>query len=333
MATAEGAQVTRLELADFDVPLYNADLEAKGTPRDVVRLKEIFHAHPAWIICSPEYNGSYTALLKNTIDWVSSPIKGDPNWSSGTKPFAGKVVGLLATGGSTNHTIHLVAMARAAGIVIDWDDFDTLSQAVPLLTRIYPNGSADINHFHAAGGMGTVYEAEQLGLERYVALKVLHPHVAKTPGAIARFQRSLGRDVRLVTGTDEHGLKMAQAARTEGVEPRLFAETEGLYITVDDLEARIEHEHSTITYGGKDTLVESYPISIEWPPTQDMIGKPTADCREDVRVLDRVAGREPEDARIGAGERQVDRRRARGDRTRAARRAGGRGAGPRGGGR
>ena len=97
MATEEGAQVTRLELADFDVPLYNADLEAQGTPRDVIRLKEIFHAHPAWIVCSPEYNGSYTGLLKNTIDWVSSPVKGDPAWSSGTKPFAGKVVGLLAT--------------------------------------------------------------------------------------------------------------------------------------------------------------------------------------------------------------------------------------------
>lgn len=96
MATAEGALVTRIELADFDVPLYNADLEAKGTPRDVARLKEIFFAHPAWLVCSPEYNGSYTGLLKNTIDWVSSPIKGDPDWSSGTKPFAGKVVGLLA---------------------------------------------------------------------------------------------------------------------------------------------------------------------------------------------------------------------------------------------
>jgi chromate reductase, NAD(P)H dehydrogenase (quinone) len=96
MATAEGAQVTRLELADFDVPMYNADLEAQGTPRDVIRLKEIFHAHPAWIICSPEYNGSYTGLLKNTIDWVSSPVKGDPTWSSGTKTFVGKVVGLLS---------------------------------------------------------------------------------------------------------------------------------------------------------------------------------------------------------------------------------------------
>ncbi len=64
------------------------------------------------------------------------------------------IVGLLATGGSTNHTIHLVAMAAAAGIHINWDDFAELSAAVPLLTRIYPNGSADVNHFHAAGGMG-----------------------------------------------------------------------------------------------------------------------------------------------------------------------------------
>ncbi|MBB6095079.1 phosphogluconate dehydratase [Povalibacter uvarum] len=64
------------------------------------------------------------------------------------------IVGLLATGGSTNHTLHLVAMARAAGIVINWDDFSDLSEVVPLLARIYPNGSADVNHFHAAGGMG-----------------------------------------------------------------------------------------------------------------------------------------------------------------------------------
>lgn len=64
------------------------------------------------------------------------------------------VVGLLATGGSTNHTLHLVAMARAAGVLIDWTDFADLSAITPLLCRIYPNGSADVNHFHAAGGMG-----------------------------------------------------------------------------------------------------------------------------------------------------------------------------------
>lgn len=66
------------------------------------------------------------------------------------------IVGLLATGGSSNHTIHLVAIARAAGVLIDWDDFDALSRAVPLLSRVYPNGEADINQFHAAGGVGTV---------------------------------------------------------------------------------------------------------------------------------------------------------------------------------
>ncbi len=64
------------------------------------------------------------------------------------------IVGLLATGGSTNHTLHLVAMARAAGIHVNWDDFGDLSEIVPLLARIYPNGGADVNHFHAAGGVG-----------------------------------------------------------------------------------------------------------------------------------------------------------------------------------
>ena len=66
------------------------------------------------------------------------------------------MVALLATGGSTNHLIHWVAVARAAGIVIDWDDFSALSEAVPLLTRVYPNGSADVNQFQAAGGPGFV---------------------------------------------------------------------------------------------------------------------------------------------------------------------------------
>ncbi len=64
------------------------------------------------------------------------------------------VVGLLATGGSTNHTMHVIAMAAAAGIALNWSDLAELSKVVPLLTRIYPNGVADVNHFNAAGGMG-----------------------------------------------------------------------------------------------------------------------------------------------------------------------------------
>ena len=66
------------------------------------------------------------------------------------------MVALLATGGSTNHLIHWVVVARAAGIVIDWDDFSALSDVVPLLSRVYPNGSADVNQFQAAGGPGFV---------------------------------------------------------------------------------------------------------------------------------------------------------------------------------
>ena len=72
------------------------------------------------------------------------------------KAIVNAAVGLLATGGSTNHAIHIPAMARAGGIRIDWQDIDELSAAVPLIARVYPNGAADVNHFHAAGGMGYV---------------------------------------------------------------------------------------------------------------------------------------------------------------------------------
>ena len=67
------------------------------------------------------------------------------------------VIGLLATGGSTNHTLHLVAIAKAAGINLQWQDFDELSRVVPLLARVYPNGDADINAFQRAGGMGFIF--------------------------------------------------------------------------------------------------------------------------------------------------------------------------------
>ena len=106
------------------------------------------------------------------------------------RAFVNGIVGLHATGGSTNHTIHLVAMARAAGVELSWDDFADLAEAVPLLCRVYPNGPADVNHFHAAGGMGfLIRELLDAGL--------LHP------------------DVRTVWG---HGL------RAYAVEPALAAD-------------------------------------------------------------------------------------------------------------
>lgn len=143
MARTSGAEVTHIELADFDVPMYNADLEAKGTPPDVMQLKQIMFEHPGWIICSPEYNGSYTALLKNTIDWVSSPVKGDPDWRDGFKSFSGKVVGLLSAspgelGGlrSQGHLVPLLLNAqcwvapKAFALSHAGDAFDAQGQLV-----------------------------------------------------------------------------------------------------------------------------------------------------------------------------------------------------------
>jgi phosphogluconate dehydratase len=99
------------------------------------------------------------------------------------RSFANAIVALLATGGSTNHTIHLIAMARVAGIELRWDDFDALSAAVPALTRIYPNGTADVNHFQAAGGIGfLISELLDAGL--------LHEDVGTVAGTgLARYRQ------------------------------------------------------------------------------------------------------------------------------------------------
>ena len=75
------------------------------------------------------------------------------------KAIVNGIIGLLATGGSTNHTIHLIAVAKAAGIQIDWKDISELSEIIPLLARVYPNGGADVNQFHAAGGMGFIIKS------------------------------------------------------------------------------------------------------------------------------------------------------------------------------
>lgn len=95
------------------------------------------------------------------------------------KAIVNAIVGLLATGGSTNHAIHLPAIARAAGIIIDWEDFDRLSGVVPLVARVYPSGEGDVNHFQAAGGMAyTIATLIDAGL--------LHPDIATVGGSSLR---------------------------------------------------------------------------------------------------------------------------------------------------
>jgi len=106
------------------------------------------------------------------------------------RAFVNGIVGLNATGGSTNHLIHLLAMARAGGIVLDWQDFSDLSEVTPLVARVYPNGLADVNHFHAAGGLGyTIGTLLDAGL--------LHPDTQTVAGpGLHRYTR----EPRLIDG-------------------------------------------------------------------------------------------------------------------------------------
>ncbi len=108
------------------------------------------------------------------------------------KAVVNGIVGLLATGGSTNHTMHVIAMAAAAGIRLTWDDLSELSAVVPLMTRIYPNGMADVNHFHAAGGMGFM-------MRELIGAGLLH------------------RDVKTIMGTDLGGYLVEPELRQVGL--------------------------------------------------------------------------------------------------------------------
>ena len=113
-------------------------------------LREILNEEVVKVIAQTSINKSFDKTLCNIVS---------------EKTIVNAIIGLLATGGSTNHTIHLIAIAKAAGIIINWDDFSELSEVIPLLTRVYPNGSADVNHFHAAGGMGfLIYTLLEKGL-------------------------------------------------------------------------------------------------------------------------------------------------------------------------
>jgi phosphogluconate dehydratase len=130
-----------------------------GTANSNQMLMEIMGLHmPGAAFVPPN-----TALRDALTRAATRQVAGNTSLGQSYRPLArvideralvNAIVGLLATGGSTNHTIHLIAIARAAGILLTWDDFNDLSAVVPLLARIYPNGSADVNHFHAAGGVG-----------------------------------------------------------------------------------------------------------------------------------------------------------------------------------
>ena len=155
-----------LEMMGLQLP--NSSFVNTNTP-----LRESLTAHAAkTILTMTELRGTYKPLA-DIID---------------EKSFVNAIVGLMATGGSTNHTIHIIAMARAAGIILNWDDFDAISKVTPLLCKMYPNGQADVNHFREAGGMSVVIsqlldaglvhnDVETIigrGLDAYIAEPTLH---------------------------------------------------------------------------------------------------------------------------------------------------------------
>ncbi|MBK9220245.1 MAG: phosphogluconate dehydratase [Uliginosibacterium sp.] len=141
-----------------------------GTANSNQMLMEVMGLHLPGAAFVPPNSALRTALTAAAVHRVLDLCAGGKEFTPiarviDERAIVNGIVGLLATGGSTNHTMHLVAIARMAGIRIDWDDFQALSKLVPMLARIYPNGSADVNEFHSAGGMAfLIRELLSMGL-------------------------------------------------------------------------------------------------------------------------------------------------------------------------
>jgi phosphogluconate dehydratase len=154
-------KATRAELLEAEARSYHGSGTCTfyGTANSNQMLMEIMGLHlPGSSFEAPD-TPLRDALTQATVERVLAiDTLGDQYLPLGRivdeRAIVNGVVGLHATGGSTNHLLHLVAIARAAGVELRWDDFDALSAVVPLLARVYPNGYADVNHFHEAGGMG-----------------------------------------------------------------------------------------------------------------------------------------------------------------------------------
>ena len=164
---AEG-KASRDELLDAEAASYHAPGTCTfyGTANSNQMLMEVMGLHmPGSAFINPHTPLRDALTVAATEQALRITALRDDGASDSYRPLAHTIdekaivnamVGLAATGGSTNHAMHLVAIARAAGLIIDWDDLDELSRATPLVARVYPNGSADVNQFHAAGGMGFV---------------------------------------------------------------------------------------------------------------------------------------------------------------------------------
>jgi len=153
-------EATRDELLDTEIQAYHGKGTCTfyGTANTNQMMMEVMGLHmPGAAFVNPGTKLRQELTRAATHRLAAIGARGDDyrpiGWCVDEKAVVNAAVGLLATGGSTNHLLHLPAIARAAGIVIDWEDFDRLSAAVPLIARVYPNGAADVNGFEASGGM------------------------------------------------------------------------------------------------------------------------------------------------------------------------------------
>jgi phosphogluconate dehydratase len=155
---AEG-KVTEAELLDSEARAYHAPGTCTfyGTANSNQVLVEVMGLHLPGTAFVPPGTALRQTLLEAAVERLLEITHGNQFAPVGRivdeKAIVNAIVALLATGGSTNHTIHWIAVARAAGILVTWEDFADLSRAVPLITRVYPNGSADVNAFERAGGI------------------------------------------------------------------------------------------------------------------------------------------------------------------------------------
>lgn len=152
------AKITRAKLLESEMKSYHdvGTCTFYGTANSNQMMMELMGLHlPNSAFINPNTN-LREALVKESAKLMAQNSIKPVGEMISEKNIVNAMVGLMATGGSTNHTIHLTAIARAAGIVINWDDFDLISSITPLLARVYPNGKADVNQFFAAGGLSFV---------------------------------------------------------------------------------------------------------------------------------------------------------------------------------
>jgi len=218
-----------------------------GTANSNQMLMEIMGLHLPGSSFVPPSTNLRSGLTDKAVEKLIKNIdnKNVPLWKIiSEKAIVNGLVGLLATGGSTNHAIHIIAIARAAGIIVDWQDMADISNAVPLLCRIYPNGSADINHFQASGGMPflvrelsnagflhqDVFTVMGEGLESYYK----EPKVEKNNQAeIYRQQTDVAQSQQIINWVDAPALSHDESVLRPASQP--FSHQGGLQLLTGNL--------------------------------------------------------------------------------------------------